>query len=57
MIDFNVQDQLDYVPPALVRVAAIADIVAELEKQGVTLAPKAYEPGDPQDWSNNRLAS
>lgn len=57
MIDFTIQDQIDYVPPALVRVAAIVDIVTELEKQGVTLAPKAYEPGDPVDWSNNRLAS
>lgn len=57
MIDFTIQDQIDYVPPALVQVVAIADIVADLEKQGVTLAPKAYEPGDPVDWSNGRLSS
>ena len=56
MIDFNVQDQLDYVPPALVRVAAIADIVTELEKHGLTLAPMAYQPGDPVDWSNGRVS-
>lgn len=57
MIDFNIQDQIDYVPPALVRVAALVDIVTELEKQGVTLAPKAYEPGDPADFSSSRLSS
>lgn len=56
MIDFNAQDQIDYVPPALVRVAAIVDIVTELEKQGVTLAPKAYTPGDPVDWSLGRVS-
>ncbi len=56
MIDFDVQDQLDYVPPALVRVVAIADVVSELEKHGMTLAPKAYTPGDPVDWSNGRVS-
>ena len=56
MIDFNVQDQLDYVPPALVRVAVIAAIVTDLEKHGLTLAPMAYQPGDPVDWSNGRVS-
>ena len=41
---------------ALVQVAAIVDLVADLEKHGVTLAPKAYTPGDPVDWSNGRVS-
>lgn len=56
MFDINVQDLAGYEPPAIVRVAAIVDLAAELEKHGVTLAPMAYVPGDPVDWSNGRIS-
>lgn len=56
MIDMNAQELPQYEPPALVRVAAIVDLVAELEKHGATLAPQAYQPGDPVDWSNGRVS-
>jgi hypothetical protein len=50
-------DQIHYQPPALVRVAAIVDLISDLEKKGVTLAPSAsYQPGDPVDWSNGRVS-
>lgn len=56
MIDFDTQSVHKYEPPALVRVAAVVDLIADLEKHGVTLAPKAYTPGDPVDWSNGRVS-
>ncbi|MCH4152323.1 MAG: hypothetical protein LKF30_10325 [Sphingobium sp.] len=56
MIDSDVHHIPKYEPPALVQVAAIVDLVADLEKHGVTLAPKAYTPGDPVDWSNGRVS-
>lgn len=56
MIDFDAQTLQRYEPPALVRVAAIVDLVADLEKHGATLTPMAYQPGDPVDWSQGRVS-
>lgn len=57
MIDMNIHDLPHYSPPALVRIAAIADMAAELEKLGVVNGSKlAYVPGDPVDWSHGRVS-
>lgn len=56
MIDMNINDLPSYSPPALVRVAAIVDMAAELEKLGVVGSPMAYTPGDPVDWSRGRVS-
>lgn len=56
MIDFNDHNLASYEAPAIVRVAAIADLAAELEKHGVSLRPMSYQPGDPIDWSNGRVS-
>lgn len=56
MIDVNHHDIEAYVPPAIVRVGAIVDVAAELEKLGVNGAKLAYQPGDPVDWSNGRVS-
>jgi hypothetical protein len=56
MIDFNINDNAGYEPPAIVRVAAIVDLAAELEKHGISLRPNSYEPGDPVDWSSGRVS-
>jgi hypothetical protein len=57
MIDIPVAEQIHYQPPALVRVASIADLVGDLLAKGITFAPSAsYQPGDPVDWSNGRVS-
>jgi len=56
MLDLDAHALPNYQPPALVRVAAVAELAAELEKMGVTLTPVAYQPGDPVDWSNGRVS-
>lgn len=56
MIDFDTHPLPHYQPPALVRVAAVIDLAAELETMGVTLTPSAYQPGDTVDWSNGRVS-
>jgi hypothetical protein len=56
MIDFDTHPLPHYQPPALVRVAAVIELAAELEKMGVTLSPSALEPGEVVDWSNGRVS-
>ena len=56
MIDMDHHDHEAYLRPALVRIGAIVDIAAELEKLGVGGLQMDYQPGDPVDWSNGRVS-
>jgi len=56
VIDMDHHDHEPYLRPALVRIGAIVDIAAELEKLGITGLQIEYHPGDPIDWSNGRVS-
>lgn len=57
MIDMDHHDHEAYLRPALVRIGAIVDVAAELEKLGMVGTTRAdYQPGDPVDWSNGRVS-
>jgi len=56
VIDMDHHDHEAYLRPALVRIGAIVDIAAELEKLGITGLQIEYHPGDPIDWSNGRVS-
>lgn len=55
-LDLGPADMPAYEPPAIVRLGAVVDVVAELEKAGLGGTKFAYVPGDPVDWSHGRVS-